>query len=210
MTRDEVSALIKIQLGFRTDQTDNIITALKLVQTNLESEATKPWFLLSELTTVTTTASEERVSLPTDFLLEHEENGLTYSPDDTTADKVQLVKDDMDILKAYYKRREGEPEAYCMDGNYFRIFPLPDAVYTLEMFYYKQDEVLSTNIENQWLKYAPYLLAGEAGLIIATALRDANAATTFDRWRKEGRSILYRENESRKHANKSYQIGGAH
>lgn len=208
MTRDEAVAMIKIQLGFRTDQTDNIVTALKLAQTNLEQEAVKPWFLLSERVTISTSADEPRIQLPTDFLLEHEENGLTYIPSDTSEDPVILTKDSMDQLKSIYKAEEGEPEAYALDGMYFRIFPIPDDAYTLEMYYYGSDDVLSTNITNGWLTYAPMLLMGEAGLIIAGGLRDAAANGIFSRWRAEGRTQLYRQNEARKHTNTSPQIGG--
>lgn len=210
MTRDEAVSSIQIQLGFRTDQTANIIIALKQVQARFENAATKPWFLLSEKTSIRTTTNEERLQLPTDFLMEHEENGLTYVPADTDEDPVQLSKDDYDQLKAYYGNETGEPEAYCIMGNYLRIFPTPDDEYTLHMFYYQRDDKLNTNIENDWLKWAPELMMGAAGKIIAGALRDANAMKTFTEWETRGLTELYRENEARKHTNTDPQIGGEH
>lgn len=208
MTRDEAVAMMKIQLGFRTDQTDNLITALKAAQKKLERSATKPWFLLSERTTINTSDGESRLQLPTDFILEHEENGLTYIPDDSSENPVLLTKESLDQLKGIYGNETGAPEAYALDGQYFRIFPEPDDLYTIEMYYYQEDEVLDTNIENQWLKYIPFLLMGEAGMLISEGLRDKAATMTFDRWRKEGQIQLYRENEARKHTNTSPQIGG--
>lgn len=210
MTRDEAVAMIKIQLGFRTDQTDNIITALKFVQTELENGPTKPWFLLSEKTTITTTADEERVQLPTDFLMEHEENGLTYVPADTDEDPVALNKDDYDVLKAYWGNETGEPEDYSLDGNYFRLFPIPDDTYTIHMFYYQRDDELDTNIENEWLKWCPKLMMGAAGKVIAGALRDKNAMAIFSGWEAEGKNELFRSNEARKATNTTPQIGGEH
>lgn len=210
MTRDEAVSLMQIVLGFRTDQSANLITALQAAQTKLESGPTKPWFLLSEKSTTTTVANERRVALPTSFLLEHEENGLRYIPADTDEDPVRLVKDSLDQLEDYYKNETGSPAGYCVDGNYIRIFPLPDDAYTLEMYYYKKAAVLSSNIENVWLANAAYYLMGEAGLIVAAALRDKTAIQEFTRWRNEGSALLDNENESRKHENSSYQIGGAH
>lgn len=208
MTRDEAIAQIQILLGFRTDQSANIITCMKTAQVLLESNPIKPWFLLSEKTTRITTVDEPRLSLPDDFLMEHEENGLMYVPDDTDEDLVLLRKELKDVLDKNYGRDSGAPEAYTLDGNYFRIYPVPDDVYTLEMFYYQQDDVLDSNIENGWLKYAPYLLMGEAGQLIAQGLRDAKAETIFKEMAMKGRDSLYRENEARKHTNTTPQIGG--
>lgn len=209
MTRDEAVAAIKVQLGFRTNQDAQIVTCLQQAQVKLERMATKPWFLLSEKATVSLVIDEPRLAHPTDYLGEYEENGLTYIPADNE-DPVALRKDDLDILKAYYKLTEGPPEAYAVDGAYFRIFPIPDDEYTMEMYYYQQDTVLSTNVENNWLKYFPFLIMGEAGILIAGGLRDTAAMSIFNSWRKEGMVELYRDNEARKHANTSPQIGGAH
>jgi len=209
MTRDEAVTAIKIQLGFRTNQDANIVTCLQQSQAKLEKMATKPWFLLSEKATVTLVVNEPRLAHPSDYLGEHEENGLTYLPADD-GDPVALRKDDLDVLKAYYKLQEGPPECYAVDGNYFRLFPIPDDEYEVEMYYYQQDTVLSTNIENNWLKHFPFLLMGEAGTLIAGGLRDTAAMAIFNSWRKEGMIELFRENEARKHVNTSPQIGGAH
>lgn len=208
MTRDEAVSLMAIQLGFRTDQATNLVTVLKAAQVTLERAPTKPWFLLSERAYINTVANEPRVKLPTTFLLEHEENGLTYIP--TGEDPVPLVKETLDQLKVIYKANEGAPEAYALDGNYFRLFPIPDAAYVIEMYFYQMDAVLDTNIENQWLKYAPLYLMGEAGMLLSSGLRDKAATDTFMRWRNEGARLLEIDNEARKHTNTSPQMGGAH
>ena len=208
MTRDEAIAMMKLQLGFRTDQTENIITCLQQGQIDLEQAATKPWFLLSERATILTSADDPRVQLPTDFLLEHEEDGLTYLPGNS-GDPVELVKENLDQLKQVYKLTEGAPEAYALDGLYFRIFPIPDDLYTLEMYYYRTDEVLTTNVENKWLKHAPFLLMGKAGRLLSEGpLRDPIATRVFTEWEAKGLIQLYRQNEARKHTNTSMQIGG--
>lgn len=210
MTRDEAVAEIKTQLGFRTDQDANIVTKLQQAQARLERRAVKPWFLLSEVMSIYTSPDEHRVQLPTGFLGEYEHSELTYYPDDTSYDPVQLVKEDKDKLDAYYKLTTGTPEQYSLDGLYFRIYPKPDDLYTLKHQFYIKDTVLTSNIENNWLLHVPDLLMGFAGVLIAGPLRDKEAMKVFSEWRSDGLIELYRQNEARKHENRSYQIGGPH
>lgn len=211
MTRDEGVAMIQQVLGFRTDLTDTIVTNLKLAQQQLELGPTKPWFMLSEESTTVTEDGEERVEIPSDFIKEYNEEGLTYIPDDTDVKPVQLRKDDLDTLRANFLNVvPGPPEAYSLEGNYFRIFPEPDDAYTIRMLYYKQQTVLSTNVENNWLKYNPYLLLGTAGMQVAGSLRDANALQVFQGWLTAGLKILNGHDTDRGLSNRALQMGGPH
>lgn len=217
MLRDAAVALIQEQLGFRSDLSTNIITNMQAAQELLERGPTKPWFLITEDSYATTTVDEQRLPLPDDFLLEVEEAVLRYVPDEDddddsdTSNEVDLVKEDYDTLrKNYVDNVSGPPEAYAVMGGYFRLFPTPDDEYTIRMVYYAQDTALDTNIENQWLKYAPYVLMGATGYQMASAARDSNAMTIFKEWETKGRLTLFSENEARGHSNRSYQIGGPH
>lgn len=212
MTRDEAVAAIKLQLGFRANQDANIVTCLKQAQQQLELQPVKPWFLVSEDSYIRTTADEDRLPLPSDFLEEVDDAVFKYVPDGSEgiADEVELIKDEYDVLRRNFKQTvSGAPEAYCLIGSYFRIFPLPDDEYLIRMIYYKQDTVLSTNVENGWLKYAPYVLMGKAGQLIAGGpLRDAEAFKIFQGWEAQGVLALNGQNVSRSMANRRLQIGG--
>lgn len=210
MTRNEAVAMIQQQLAFRSDQTDNIIAYMKLAQQSLEKGKTLPWWLKSERSFIYTVAAEQRIPLPTDFLREADDSQLVYVPTDTTEKLVFLDKDTTDQLEAHYGTDVGAPEAYSIDGRYFRIFPIPDDVYQIRMVYMKKDTILSTNIENKWLEHLPYLIMGVTGTLIASALRDQTAQAVFQGWAKDGLSMMYAENEAREHANMDYQIGGPH
>jgi hypothetical protein len=210
MTRSEAIALMQQQLGFRTDQATNLVTWLKLAQQTLEKGRTLPWWLRSETSYIYTTANESRLPLPTQFLREEEGSQLVYVPTDTSSDLVFLDKDFTDQLEKTYQRQTGKPEAYSLDGKYFRIFPIPDAAYQIRMVYSKKDTVLDTDVENLWLQHLPYLLMGVAGGMAASALRDQNAAAVFRGWASEGLQLMYSENEAREHTNQDYQIGGPH
>lgn len=214
MTRDEAVAIIQEQLGFRSDLSTSIITNLKLAQTTLEKGPTKPWFLVSEDSYIRTEVDEPRVPIPSDFLSETDQAVLRYVPDTLTDGEVDLTKDDYDTLRKNFfdpdtgTTKSGAPEAYALLGNYFRIFPTPDDDYLLRQIYYAEDTVLSTNVENNWLKHFPYLLIGKAGKQIAGALRDSAAFGQFSQWENEGRVLLLSQTLDREFANRDMQIGG--
>jgi hypothetical protein len=213
MTRDEAVALMQLQLGFRSDQSANLILHLKLAQTMLEKSPTKPWFLIVGEDTLVTVADDQKIAIPTDFLQEAEQGVLRFIPDDADSpdDEVDLDKDSYDVLRKNFRTTaSGEPQAYALFGGYFYIFPVPDDVYTLKMIRYGQDTVLSTNVENNWLKYAPKLLMGSAGKELAAALRDSNAMEIFARWESEDRILTFSQEIAREQANSDAQVGGPH
>lgn len=209
MTRDEAVALVRQGLGFKTAMDATIVSNMKAAQTTLELGPTKPWFLLSEDATYTTVAGESRVPVPVDFLEEYEEGALYYAPPGEDAEA--LVKDVVDQLKRVYKStQQAAPEAYALSGNYFLIYPQPDQAYALQMKYYQKGVVLNSNIENEWLKWAPDILIGMAGSRVAAGLRDWKAKDTFDSQAQGALLLLQNQNEARKHANLDMQIGGPH
>ncbi len=63
------------------------------------------------------------------------------------------------------------------------------------MLYYKRDAVLTTNIENEWLKYAPWVIGGRTGFNLGHALRDTDARDFFAT--KYSESILSLEKKAR-------------
>ncbi len=210
MFRDIARARIQQTLGFRSDKETEIVAALQDAQVMLERGATLPWFLLSEVASISTSDGEERVAIPTDFLREWEDDPLWYFKAGTGGDAdtwTELAKDDLALLRSRYSG-EGTPVAYALDVRYFRIFPTPDDTYTLKMMYFKKDAILTTNIENQWLEFFPYLVIGEAGILLSAGLRDANALAVFQKWADEGRERMFVENEARMHASHSYVMGG--
>jgi hypothetical protein len=218
MTRDEGVARIKEQLGFRTTLDSSIVNQLILAQVLLEANHPLPWFLVSEDSYTVTDIGDERVSIPLDFLAETDEAVFKYVPDVVSGDnpEVDLVKDDYDTLRINYRddstglTKVGPPEAYALLGNYFRIFPTPDALYTLKTIYYAKDTTLDTNVENKWLKYAPMLILGRAGKFIAGPLRDTAAMQIFGEWEQIGQTSLIRRDTDRDLANRSLQMGGPH
>jgi hypothetical protein len=189
---------------------------MRLAQVMLERGPTKPWFLLTESATIRTTADEGRVRVPDDFIVEAENLHLYYIPDDTDELPVKLAKDEFDTLKKNFAESDpdeneaAEPQAYALIGDYFYIFPTPDALYQIEMRYLANAAALTANIENGWLKYNPYVLIGKTGWLVAKSINNDVAASTFSMMEKEGRLVLAADEVERDLANRELQIGGPH
>lgn len=212
---DRAAAVARIQrkLAYRTDLETEIIDALKDAQIKLESMPELPWFLVSEISSTTTVIGEERVPVPSDYIRltdDDDSEGLFRFDTSISADEpwVPLEKITTAILRSTYQVKRGPPEVFVEDDQYFRLGPIPDAVYTLKMIYYYKDAVLATNVENQWLKYAPGYIIGLAGREVAEDTRDAEAIQFFGRMVSEGLKILSDENTARREAGRTRQMGG--
>lgn len=175
MIRDTAVDLLMGRLGKRvhTPTQQDIINEMVFVQeTILEGDPTMFWFLLTESATTTTTVDEERVPLPTDFLMEWEEGAVYITTD--AGDIVEMRKDDWDRIKDRITG-SGQPEYYAIGGDYFFLRKIPDKEYTITMRYYAQQASLAGtygetgggNIENNWLKWAADWLMAETGVIIS-------------------------------------------
>lgn len=179
MIKSAVIDLIKMRLGNRTD-TDidtRINSEMDMAQYELEQFGIfTPWFLLSETATYTTVANEARVPIPTDMLQEYEEGALFYN-------KLPLIKHDQDYLAVRYEDAEpGLPTAYALVGDYFVLYPVPNAAYAITMKYYQKDTVpsaVAVGAENRWLKYAADWLLAKTGSAIARYIKDADAQALF-------------------------------
>lgn len=217
MLRDAAISHIKRRLGFYTKKDSDILDELQGAQERLESGILVPsgggiflpWFLISEIASITATTDEERIPLPTDFLREVTEDGfwLFDSTADAESQWTPLRKDDLDFLRGE-DPGSGSPVAYASLGGYFRLKPTPDDSQVLKLIYFNKDTVLSSNITNQWLTYSPFLLIGEAGREMALALRDKEATSHFQGLTQMEAQRLFASNEARMHDNRSYVMGG--
>ena len=205
MLRDVLVTRIANRFQFRTDLDLKIIDEMQNSQIELEEELVNdyPWFLLSEVANIDGTALEERLPLPSDFLMEYDE-GTLWIFDSTIAAKddqwIELTKGYHDALKAEYTGID-KPIRYSLSGEYFRLYPTPDKVYNFRMLYFKRDTTLTNNIENQWLKFAPWLIGGRTGFNLAHSLRDTDNRDFFATKYSESLLSLEKKQRVREEAN---------
>lgn len=211
MDRDSAIDLLlqRLQRVGDTDVQARILSEMQYVQDYvLEGGEFLPWFLLSENLSVNTTASEERITLPTNFLREYE-GGALWVFDPSESQYIELKKDDYDFLLNRYPTELEIPKAYALDGFYFRLKPTPDIVYTLRIKCFLKDTVLTSNIENNWLKYAGDWLMAETGARVASFhIRNSKLADEFKSEAATAKNRVFVFNEARKHANRRYVMGG--
>ena len=206
MTRDEAVALIRKRMSrFTTNAVLDgyIVDEMKAYQQKLEEKPFLPWFLLEESSSISMTIGEERVPLPSDFLKEEEGDALWL--EDAQGTEYRLEKNDYDYMRKRYTAN-ARPVNYAIIGPYFRLRPKPDIAYTLRMIYFKNDAVLTTNIENQWLKYASDLMIAGTGVVIASQYtKDMKSAQMFMEQEAEAYRDLISTDQARKDANRTYQ-----
>lgn len=229
MNGQEFIASLRRRLGSRTavdlPTTDIIVEAEMIRKTLLEKAAFRPWFLQNEDSSINTVANQEYVELPTGFLgfdPEDEWSGVAVNdPNDVSADPwVPLVIDDFNVIKAYYKNGVpsddlvssgllGVPEKAGLIGTRLYMRPIPDDVYNLRFRFYKTDDALTEDEEqNLWLEHASDWWLGELGLVYASQIvQNAELIPIFDDMRKAGRRRVYGETIARQESNKSRQQG---
>lgn len=210
--------IIKRQCGFRPTGDATIIEVIQDSQEQIETTypiEPLPWFLLTERASVAAPANEERLLLPTDFILECEEDALWLQlPDGGERLLRKYDADDLRELTSHMTTAEMASNrtsfkfSYALTGDYFRIFPTPDLSYSYKMIYYQKQEVMSdVSAENRWLKYAPWVLIGMAGENYAHAIRDATAMSYFQQKKGAALEAITNHTIARQIANRRMAMG---
>lgn len=213
MTRDEIETEIRNKLAYNTGLSSSlIVTSINNAQNLLEEGPILPWFLESDYVSLTTTIGDEKVALPTNFIREVEEKALWYY--DSTADSpwVELAKNVLEDNRTTFNTANtisGPPKSYSIQGSNIRVFPKPDAVYTLKFIYYKHEDLLTAGSDtNDWSTNFPYLLIGKAGGLLAMDSRDKDGMQIFSAIEAMEMDRLGRAVDARKWANFTMQRGG--
>lgn len=207
MDRDTIVARVHKRLGNRTGLDTDIQNEIKLTQETLERGLELPWFLKTNDATLVTVADTATVALPSDYLRDTDENPLWI--EDSNGDWNIVLKERFDVLKATnYENNPALPKNYALIRDDIHLFPTPDAVYSLDLYYFGADTTVTSNIENQWLKYAPALIINSVGLEIAEYSRDSGAIAYFTPKVVNAMDMLMRENISRDEAGAKPTMGG--
>lgn len=205
MNITDMVALVAYRLGNIRGQDTAISNEIAQAIRRLEEREFHPWFLLSEMNFYTTKIGETRVVIPSGFLMEYEEGSLYYIPDEGSP--VTLVKQSLDQIRDN-NSVAGVPEFYALTNRYFRLYPVPDGEYKVEMIFYRRSEFLKKETgENPWYDEASDLVVAEACWGMLTARRDKSA----DYWRnisnQEFQRLMTRDTE-RREVNRDVTFGG--
>lgn len=190
MDRDTAVQRVQEGLGFRSDLSSTIILRLQEEQRILERGRTLPKFLLREDQPLALAINTNSVTLPTDFLRRHNSEAR-YLPADSTIYEVVPWRNYDEAYAAYSDRDPAGPKVAVLRSSTILFFPVADAAYTIYWNYYAKADLLTTNIENDWLANAPEILIGGAGLRIARDLRNKSAVDLFSAMKQEAATAWF-------------------
>lgn len=217
MLGSEAVDLMKRRLGFRRNLDTECLFELREAQKRCESVSrTQPWFLIQENATITTVAQTATVDLPDDFIKEPDDitSLIRYNPiyGNSLVGVRFLTKADSTDVVPYYTDSTGTlivggPRSYILGKTQLNFFPTPDAAYTLYWNYHAKDDVIELTEENQWLKYLPDYVIGEAGVRLARDIRNAEAVSAFTSMFNDGQRALIAGNVERELAGRELRMG---
>ncbi len=210
MDRTAAVARILREVGFRpagTPLDDMIISCLQEAQRDLEKGKTLPRFLLVQDQTLTLAAGDSTVDLPDSFLRESDETRIRFFSDGSDVPIYLQRKYYIDASQANLHGSADAvttndpvaPSVYVVRiGKTYRrldFITTADVEYTLYWDYYEAATVLATDVENEWLAdgAGAMWLIGEAGIRVASPLRDTNAVSVFTSLRDKGRAAVFGE-----------------
>lgn len=210
MLRDAAVEIIKSRIGNRTDLDAAIVLEMQQAQeTALERNGRfYPWFLETGIITLgSTVAGTEAMALPSDWLGEIEEQSMWIYDATLDVPYFELKKGAYDVALQRFTEN-AKPKRYSLNKNNILLKPTPDAIYVIQTRHFATNAVLSTNIENDWLKYASDWLIAETGIIIARDyIQDDQMAQRFVQAAQRSRDRVFIENESRQHIGRVYSMG---
>lgn len=205
MNLTQMTELVAYRMGNVRGQDSAIQSEIAAAVDRLEAREFHPWFLLSEMNFYTTKIGEPRVPLPKGFIGEYEEGSLFIY--DANGKQVTLCKKSLDQI-VDMNQDAGMPVYYALTNTYFRLYPVSDVPYKIEMIFYRKSEFLKFEAgENPWYDDASELVVAETVWAMLSARRDQRA----DYWRQksdqEFMRLQHRDIE-RREMNRDVTFGG--
>jgi len=212
MNRTTAVRRIDDVLGFRItghSLTDTIVLRLQEAQRDLEKGKTLPKFLLQEDQPLSLVAGTHTVALPAGFLRDDDDRPISFFPVGSEFPFFLARRSYKDAVVANLKLENDptSPSVYVLRNTTIDFIVEADITYALTWNYYKAAEVLTTDIENEWLAHAPEWLIGEAGLRLATDLRDAGGVQNFTAIRAAGRAAIFADQIALEESGGPYRMG---
>lgn len=101
---------------------------------------------MAQLSTASTVIGQQAYALPTDF-----GEAIAMHVNQTGNPSVVLDPSEWDRLVLLYQDQTGKPQQWALVQNQFMVGPTPDAIYTLELYYYKSLPNLTGTATTNWL-----------------------------------------------------------
>lgn len=130
----------------RTDLTSYITNSIKAAIKHFERER---WYFNEATTTTVTVAGTATYALPTDFM-KMDNVKVTVSGSKVQLEPMPYIE--LDALDTGTSSVRGVPKFWAIYGNVLRLYPIPDAVYTITESYQNRLTELSADADtNAWV-----------------------------------------------------------
>lgn len=198
MTLPELVSAVAARMGSRRGIEKEVQEEMQLAIRRLEEGPVKFWFLLGDTRTNVTTEGEGRLPVPGNFLREYEEGALWVNQEDGT--RIPLIKRDNTTLARDYPG-SGIPVAYSLTGQYFRLYPIPDMEYGMDVLIYQRSPALREDLDNVWFHHGTELLINATCHNMAIRQRDGSAVKLYLAKEMSEYQKLVIDHEARANAN---------
>lgn len=200
-TVNQLIAMIKVRLSRKSSSVDaDILAEIVAAQERLERGVHLPDFLkTSDDVNVTSGVIDVRTLDPKFIRFNEDVDRAVYFVDPTLDEPEIFIKryDDRQQMKDVYPGNltsGGYPRAYSYSFPNLELRPKPtvDIPALVRIRYFGRDPTIpAVDATTLWSDGAPDLLAGEAGIIIAKFLRDADAISFFQEMIQRGKAELF-------------------
>ena len=204
---------MKLRLGRRAASflDSDFLAEMILAQERLEQAAFLPRFLKKTSGDEVTTAGEFVVSAlpPAGFLRLWDDMPLSYDDEGGNEHEAKKVDTYQELVSKYNAGIATGIIYFYFDpsNNTFHIRPEQSRDVTFRCRYFGADTVLSGANDNLWTAKAGELLMAEAGLMIASSLRDTERMQFFATLQQGQRNKLIRADEAEAQAGSDYTMG---
>lgn len=176
----------------RTDLTAEIQSAIQDAMTHYEGH--RFWFNEQRATAVTVTG-QEFYPLPTDFI---DLDSLVLTENSNLRLLEPRTMLDMDNIRRATTER-GRPETWALYQEQFRLYPIPDAAYTLTVAYLRRLPALSAVTDtNAWMTRGEMLIRARAKKeLYEHVMNDRDKAQRMERLEIQALAALVSQTEKR-------------
>lgn len=149
---------------------------LNLAQLRLERDPSVDWWFLLKRVTLDVTAGNPSAPLPADYIrLAEQSIPVLYSTEGEALGKLARAYQEDAVLADV-----DAPAYYVLEGNTFKIYPVPAEPYKIDIQYVAKEPELSESIqENQWTSFAYALMMCKAGIALSQGLQFKDALANF-------------------------------
>jgi len=213
MTNKELLDLMMQRLGNRTAPglRPRVLNELNEKIRQLEFGETLPWFL-EDRWDDSTVANSDSVNLPSDFLREYEEGRFKIRDTTVTPNAWKpLVKVSLEKLEEETDNADAQlPAGYAIFGEKVYFGPVPNAVYSFKLPYYKRTDPITDNtaaITNKWLlNFFNFVTLEVIDMMAKMHTRDEKLVSLIAPQLIAARENFWRACEARVHVNRDYLL----